>query len=418
MANTPNLGLPLIDGNMTADVPRDHNALANALDTAITELHEDIAAITPESIGAETPAGAQDKANAAAAIGIAAAGDAMDAAVTAQALANSAKTTADAAKTIADSAQGIISAATPNRIANTLVKRDVNNRFKASDPMDADDVTNKGFVVNGVSVGSTADPNTTLESYILTNHVNGPGGGIYWHIQTLFYSSRATNSNRSQIAISYNGGVSAGVRMMIRQNYDNVWTAWREVSYGAAEVRVNAGQLEYNVGGVWKVSGGGAYLTASDNVLYEDATQRTSTDYSQGPLVWKWIPPFDGEVKIQVELMASTNLSTSRASIISMSRVNWTASNGGGGWNADVGNVNVLNYLTPLGTKFNGGSSAQPAQFAELNTKSISFVTLSVIVLVRQGTPIFMTLANQGDDSTPKTATIRNISARGTINRV
>lgn len=37
MAQTPNLGLPLIDENMTADVPRDMNALANAVDTAVTE---------------------------------------------------------------------------------------------------------------------------------------------------------------------------------------------------------------------------------------------------------------------------------------------------------------------------------------------------------------------------------------------
>jgi hypothetical protein len=35
MAVTTNLALPLIDGSMTADVPRDMNALANVLDTAI-----------------------------------------------------------------------------------------------------------------------------------------------------------------------------------------------------------------------------------------------------------------------------------------------------------------------------------------------------------------------------------------------
>lgn len=37
MAQTPNLGLPLIDENMTADVPRDMNALANAVDTAVKD---------------------------------------------------------------------------------------------------------------------------------------------------------------------------------------------------------------------------------------------------------------------------------------------------------------------------------------------------------------------------------------------
>lgn len=47
MATTPNLGLPLIDGAMTADVPRDMNALANAVDTAVeAAIDEAVAAVT------------------------------------------------------------------------------------------------------------------------------------------------------------------------------------------------------------------------------------------------------------------------------------------------------------------------------------------------------------------------------------
>jgi hypothetical protein len=42
MATTPNLGLPLIDSAMTADVPRDMNALANAVDTAVEEALADV----------------------------------------------------------------------------------------------------------------------------------------------------------------------------------------------------------------------------------------------------------------------------------------------------------------------------------------------------------------------------------------
>lgn len=37
---TPNLGLPLITGNMTANVPRDMNALAEAVDNAFGNLDE------------------------------------------------------------------------------------------------------------------------------------------------------------------------------------------------------------------------------------------------------------------------------------------------------------------------------------------------------------------------------------------
>ncbi|MCG7386866.1 phage tail protein [Paenibacillus sp. ACRRY] len=44
MATTPNLGLPLIDGAMTADIPRDMNALANAVDTAVEAAIDDAVA--------------------------------------------------------------------------------------------------------------------------------------------------------------------------------------------------------------------------------------------------------------------------------------------------------------------------------------------------------------------------------------
>ncbi|SMG58186.1 putative phage tail protein [Paenibacillus aquistagni] len=48
-------GLPLIDDTMTADVPRDYNALSQAVDTAITEAVSSIE-VTPESIGAASSA--------------------------------------------------------------------------------------------------------------------------------------------------------------------------------------------------------------------------------------------------------------------------------------------------------------------------------------------------------------------------
>jgi hypothetical protein len=58
MAVTTNLALPLIDGSMTADVPRDHNALANALDTAIPAEIADLAGVgrTVETVKANADA--------------------------------------------------------------------------------------------------------------------------------------------------------------------------------------------------------------------------------------------------------------------------------------------------------------------------------------------------------------------------
>ncbi|HBZ09106.1 MAG TPA: hypothetical protein DEO65_04350 [Bacillus bacterium] len=83
----------------------------------------------------------------------------------------------------------------------------------------------QAYSMNQVAVGSTADPNTTQEAYILTNHANSPGGGIYWHIHTFFYSSKT--GNRSQTAVSYSGSTP---RMMIRHMYGGTWSPWEELS--------------------------------------------------------------------------------------------------------------------------------------------------------------------------------------------
>ena len=78
--------------------------------------------------------------------------------------------------------------------------------------------------VNAVASGSTSDPNTTQLPYILTNHANSPGLGKYWHIQTLFYSSKT--GNRAQIAVDYN---HTGGYMYIRHYYGGSWTSWKKV---------------------------------------------------------------------------------------------------------------------------------------------------------------------------------------------
>lgn len=67
-----------------------------------------------------------------------------------------------------------------------------------------------------------ADPNTTLEGFLLTNHANTPNGGTtYWYITTEFYAGRTTSTNRYQIAKQYNGGAAVWVR-----NYYGSWSAW------------------------------------------------------------------------------------------------------------------------------------------------------------------------------------------------
>lgn len=66
------------------------------------------------------------------------------------------------------------------------------------------------------------DPNTTLEELILTDNDNAPETGFFY-IRTLFYSTKSTTANRSQVAIPYN---SAG-GIWYRYFYNGSWSTWR-----------------------------------------------------------------------------------------------------------------------------------------------------------------------------------------------
>jgi hypothetical protein len=84
----------------------------------------------------------------------------------------------------------------------------------------------QGYAMNQVATGSSADPNTTQESYILTNNANAPSTSKYWHILTFFYSSKT--NNKAQMAISYNE--SGRARMFIRQLFNSSWLNWTELT--------------------------------------------------------------------------------------------------------------------------------------------------------------------------------------------
>ena len=68
------------------------------------------------------------------------------------------------------------------------------------------------------------DPDTTTYPLILTNHVNGPFAGEFFHIQTFFYGNAKTG-NRIQLATGY-------VKNLIynRYYYNNAWTQWRLIA--------------------------------------------------------------------------------------------------------------------------------------------------------------------------------------------
>lgn len=71
--------------------------------------------------------------------------------------------------------------------------------------------------------GGEEDPNTSLEELMLTNHTNGPGGSsrTLYYIRQIFYSSKTTTSNRTQIAYPYSTGV-----IHERHYINGTWSSW------------------------------------------------------------------------------------------------------------------------------------------------------------------------------------------------
>lgn len=81
---------------------------------------------------------------------------------------------------------------------------------------------------NGVPVyggGNGPDPNTTLDSLILSAHANAPGSG-FKYIYTAFYDNKTTTSNRGQFAIPY--GDSSNY-VYYRFYYNGSWSAWKRL---------------------------------------------------------------------------------------------------------------------------------------------------------------------------------------------
>ena len=119
--------------------------------------------------------------------------------------------------------------ATVNEVGHVQLSNLINGTSAtkaATEKAVSDAISNvKAWGQNAVNAGATnVDPNTTQDSYILTDHVNSPGGGVFWHIQTYFYANRL--GNKGQIAISYNGNTS---QMYTRHIYGATWTPWRQV---------------------------------------------------------------------------------------------------------------------------------------------------------------------------------------------
>lgn len=71
------------------------------------------------------------------------------------------------------------------------------------------------------------DPDTTLESLILTSHTNAPQGlGTFYYIQTTFYNAKSVTTARSQVAHPYNKAGS----IYYRYYTSGAWSAWARLA--------------------------------------------------------------------------------------------------------------------------------------------------------------------------------------------
>lgn len=97
--------------------------------------------------------------------------------------------------------------------------------------MTGDILSRGGIVTNGLVVyNSDQDPNTTLDTELLTRHANTPDGGSdWWYVTSLFFDSKTTGSHRVQEATGY-GYVSGNKnKKYIRNYYGGSWSVWVEV---------------------------------------------------------------------------------------------------------------------------------------------------------------------------------------------
>ena len=106
--------------------------------------------------------------------------------------------------------------------------------YKAAERANAIEFGEKAYdkhdtaITNGLaeytgSGDAAIDPDTTLEHLVLTNK-NTPVSGRFFYIATNFYSNKATNKNRMQVAFPYN----ADDGIYHRYNSGGAWSNWME----------------------------------------------------------------------------------------------------------------------------------------------------------------------------------------------
>lgn len=88
------------------------------------------------------------------------------------------------------------------------------------------------LITNGLAEYGNINPNTTLSHLILTEK-NTPNNDGFYYIMTIFYSTKSTTTNRTQLAIPYIYDIGSNKRhLYIRQCINGTWNSWYSPTVG------------------------------------------------------------------------------------------------------------------------------------------------------------------------------------------
>ena len=122
--------------------------------------------------------------------------------------------------------------------------------------------------------GGTTDANTTTEELILTK-VNAPTTD-FWYVQTLFYGSKATSSNRKQIAYSYKFDAPIYTRYYI----SGTWSEWTTGEIKSSNIGDYGGHLWFKNGMLLQWGNINIKPTAANTVTSADITFPQTYDFA------------------------------------------------------------------------------------------------------------------------------------------
>ena len=115
-------------------------------------------------------------------------------------------------------------------------------------------------MASGVATSSdNANPNTTLNEWVLTNHTNGPVSSHLFYIHTVFTSAKSVDASRLQFAQSYGEG---GV--YYRAYSDGVWSGWEKLA-NASDIQI--GTIPIEKGGTGAETPAEARLNLGTNMV-------------------------------------------------------------------------------------------------------------------------------------------------------